>query len=231
MIPFAIPSGSAGSVEFVAAGAVGATDTGTLPVGWAADETAIFVIVSQKASATTPSHATPAGWTLIGTSTGTATITSQRARLSVYRRKLVALDTNPQAVATNADESQTGIVTYRRVNTATPVEASVATTSQSPASLATSDTPSYLNHVTTGPNRMLVQILGGPVVNGPIDDGTPGFYWTERLEGTGALNSYFRIDDRRVYGSGTHPPVTHPTAATPGNVPVWVKVAFALIPV
>src|SRR5215207_2538666 len=104
MIPFAILMGSGSTGSFVAKGTDGtATDTGALPVGWSANQTAIFAIASRNNSdVTIPAHATPAGWTLVGSDIAVSAFSVQSLRLSVYRRRLVALDTNPQAVATDA---------------------------------------------------------------------------------------------------------------------------------
>jgi hypothetical protein len=225
MIPFAVPMGAGSSaISFVAAGVAGSgTDTGALPVGWSPGQVAIFVIASYNAALTIPSHALPAGWTLIGSATEAYEQdgSEQAVRISVYRRRLVALDTDPQATATNAITSGTGIITYSGVHASTPTEG--ATTLNS-ASAGGTISAAYLTITTTGPNRMLVQALA----HDGTSAGTPGFYWTERLDASGGFGLRFRADDRRVYASGTHPPVTSPSAS--GAALVRANVAFALIP-
>jgi hypothetical protein len=219
MIPFAVPPAAGRSVSFVAAGVAGtSTDIGALPVGWSPGQVAIFTIASYNGSSLTiPSHALPAGWTLIGSATDTDSDAGDTAfRISVYRRRLVALDTNPQATATGATNSDTGIITYSGVHASTPIEG--ATTANDAGGTA----PAYLTITTTGPNRMLVQAVGGVILAG-----TPGFYWTERLDVSG-ITTRFRVDDRRVYPAGTHPPVTSPSAG--GSRVLLANVAFALIP-
>jgi hypothetical protein len=220
MIPFAVPPAAGRSVSFVAAGVAGtSTDIGALPVGWSPGQVAIFTIASYNGSSLTiPSHGLPAGWTLIGSATDTDSDAGDTAfRISVYRRRLVALDTDPQATATGATNSDTGIITYSGVHASTPTEG--ATTANNAADGGAP--PAYLTITTTGPNRMLVQAVGGVMLAG-----TPGFYWTERLDVSG-ITTRFRVDDRRVYPSGTHPPVTSPSA-TSGVL--LANVAFALIP-
>jgi hypothetical protein len=229
MIPFAVPPAAGRSVSFVAAGTAGiGTDIGALPVGWVADQVAIFAIASYNdVSIFIPSHATPAGWTLIGSATDTDS-DGFASRVSVYRRRLVALDTNPQATASTAIGSNTGIITYSGVHASTPTEG--ATTANDGANGGA--LPAYLTVTTTGPNRMLVQVVAGATIvgSGGTGSGTPGYYWSERLEAVDGTNVYFRIDDRRVYPAGTHPPVTSPSVESPGLALTRANVAFALIP-
>jgi hypothetical protein len=227
MIPFAIPMGAGSSaISFVAKGTDGtATDTGALPVGWVADQTAIFAIASRNNVVPTfPTHSTPAGWTLVGTAVGVEG-TSQTLRLSVYRRRLVALDTNPQAVTADATDSNTSIITYSGVH-ATPIEAAVTDGGVTPTL-----NPTYQEVTTLGPNRIIVQVLAS-LKNGTITGSTPGFYWSERTDLDSGSSSYIRIDDRRVYPAGTNTPVTYPTigGASSAITRAWAKVAFALIP-